>query len=134
MALLSGPIHTGWTPFTDRHPGTVLEGNWQSCRDDGDYGERIYDAYDPISHRGLYELHLGPYHDFALFRGVDMNTHRSHDSAGNLLHPYTVDVAAGQGKQTWHALGMTITVTLAGGSYDDCESWWVVVSGNAGDL
>lgn len=127
MLALAGPLKTGFTSFRS-DPSVLLEGNWQSCRDEdgGEYGERIFDAYDPLTHKPLFELHLGPYHDFALFRGV-IDEHRDHDRSDNLLKPHTVDVAAGQGKQTWHVLGYTIIVTLAGGSYDDCESWFISV-------
>src|SRR5262245_64286404 len=47
----------------------TLDGNWQSCREHGgEYSERVYDGKWP----GLppFELHMGPYHDFALFRGI----------------------------------------------------------------
>ena len=54
-------------PFTD-HRTALLEGNWQSCRDgSGEYAERVYDG----KWSGLppFELHLGPNHEFALYRG-----------------------------------------------------------------
>ena len=57
-----------FTSFSDRS-NAMLEGNWQSCRgSDGQYSERVYDAKWP----GVepFELHLGPYHEFALFRGI----------------------------------------------------------------
>ncbi|MGH9141563.1 MAG: hypothetical protein ACRD2I_10545, partial [Vicinamibacterales bacterium] len=64
-------------PFTD-HRTALLEGNWQSCRDDdGSYAERVYDG----RWAGLapFELHMGPYHDFALYRGIQ-DAHRDHQS------------------------------------------------------
>src|SRR5438132_11417110 len=64
-------------PFTDRSRA-MLEGNWQSCREaDGQYAERVYDGRWP----GMepFELHMGPYHEFALFRGVQ-DEHRMHNS------------------------------------------------------
>ncbi len=61
----------------------LLEGNWQSCRElDGKYSERIYD--NTLPGIGPFELHLGPYHEFALFRGVQ-DAHRDHSSPDNLL-------------------------------------------------
>ena len=64
-------------PFTDRSRA-MLEGNWQSCREaDGQYAERVYDGRWP----GMepFELHMGPYHEFALFRGIQ-DDHRDHTS------------------------------------------------------
>jgi hypothetical protein len=110
-----------FTSFNDR-TRSMLEGNWQSCReDDGKYSERIYDSKLPGF--GPFELHMGPYHEFALFRGVQ-DEHRDHASAENLLRPYTVEVS-GTGKQKWDAAGLHLEVALAGGSREDCESWWV---------
>jgi hypothetical protein len=64
-----------FTPFSD-HSRAILEGNWQSCREtDGQYAERIYDTRLPGI--GPIELHMGPYHEFALFRGIQ-DAHRDH--------------------------------------------------------
>lgn len=111
-----------FTPFSDRSRG-MLEGNWQSCREaDGQYGERVYDGRWP----GVqpFELHMGPYHEFALFRGVQ-DDHRDHAGADNLLKPHTVEITANRGKHTWDIAGLHFEVTLAGGSREECESWFV---------
>jgi hypothetical protein len=125
-ALLATPAAAQFTPFTDRtRADIVLEGNWQSCREnDGQFGERIYDGRGP----GLrpFEFHLGPYHDFALFAGIQ-DEHRSHDATANLLRPYQIDLVAGRAHQRWRVLGLEIEVMLAGGSREECESWWVLV-------
>jgi len=111
-----------FTPFSD-HTGALLEGNWQSCREaDGQYSERIYDSKLPGF--GPFELHMGPYHEFALFRGVQ-DEHREHSSTDNLLKPYTVDVVANVGRQKWDIAGLHLEVALAGGSREECESWFV---------
>jgi hypothetical protein len=103
----------------------VLEGNWQSCREiDGKYSERVYDNNLPLI--GPFELHLGPYHEFALFRGIQ-DDHRDHDSAANLLKPYTVEVQANRARQTWDAGGLRLEVALAGGGREDCESWFLTL-------
>lgn len=114
-----------FTSSTDRSRA-ILEGNWQSCRDseDDEYAERVYDGNAPGI--GRFELHLGPYHDFALFRGVQ-DAHRDHDGDDNLLKPHIVPVVSGRGSQKWVAAGLVFEVTLAGGSRDECESWWIVL-------
>jgi hypothetical protein len=111
-------------PFTDRSQA-LLEGNWQSCREaDGQYAERVYDGRWP----GMepFELHMGPYHEFALFRGVQ-DEHRDHDSTQNLLKPFTVELTANTAKHSWDVNGLHLEVVLAGGSREDCESWWVTL-------
>jgi hypothetical protein len=110
-------------PFTDRKATALLEGNWQSCREaDGTYAERVYDG----RWVGLapFELHMGPYHEFALYRGIQ-DEHRAHESSENLLKPHTVDVRANAARQSWDVGGLHIDVTLAGGSREDCESWYI---------
>jgi hypothetical protein len=103
----------------------MLEGNWQSCREaDGQYGERVYDG----KWAGLapFELHMGPYHEFALFRGIQ-DDHREHASADNLLKPYNIEISGNRARQTWDVAGMHLEVALAGGSREDCESWFVLL-------
>lgn len=125
VALCLGGAVAGYSQFTsfsDRSRA-VLEGNWQSCREgDGQYSERVYDARVPGF--GQFEFHMGPYHEFALFRGIQ-DEHRDHNSPENLLHPFTVDVLNGFGKQKWEAAGLRIQAVLAGGSREECESWFV---------
>jgi len=111
--------------FSDRSHA-LLEGNWQSCREsDGEYGERVYDGKWP----GLepFELHMGPYHEFALFRGVQ-DDHRGHASADNLLNPFSVEIRGNAARQSWDVGGLHLEVTLAGGSREDCESWYVTLT------
>jgi hypothetical protein len=111
-----------FTPFNDRSRAT-LEGNWQSCRErDGQYAERVYDGKWP----GLppFELHLGPYHDFALFHGIQ-DAHRDHSSPENLLTPHTVELRGNRAAQTWDVAGLHLEVVLSGGSREECESWYI---------
>jgi hypothetical protein len=103
----------------------ALEGNWQSCREsDGTYSERVYDGKWP----GVppFELHMGPSHDFALFRGIQSD-HRDHGSVDNLLQPHTVEMDGGRASRTWDVAGLRLNVTLAGGSREDCDSWYVTL-------
>ena len=121
---VAGAAFSQFTSFNDRSR-SILEGNWQSCReDDGQYSERIYDGKLPGV--GPFELHMGPYHEFALFRGV-REAHRDHGSSDNLLRPYVVPVSGAFGSQKWEAAGLRLEVALAGGSRDDCESWFVTL-------
>jgi hypothetical protein len=112
-------------PFSDRK-STLLEGNWQSCREaDGTYAERVYDG----RWSGLppFELHMGPYHEFALYRGIQ-DEHRDHQSGENLLKPHTVEIRANAARQTWDVEGLHLEVALSGGSREDCESWYLVLT------
>ena len=125
--VLLGSAAVGSTQFTSStdRSRAMLEGNWQSCREsDGQYSERVYDGKLPGF--GPFELHMGPFHEFALFHGVQ-DDHRDHNSSDNLLRPHTVEVTGGSGRQKWDAAGMHLEVTLAGGSREDCESWWIIL-------
>jgi hypothetical protein len=113
-------------PFSN-DPRKILEGNWQSCREsDGSYAERVYDHV--VNGVGEFEVHMGPRREFAIFKGVQ-DAHRDHDSPENLLKPYRVAMDAGRAKQRWEipSLNLVFTVTLAGGSRTDCESWFIVL-------
>jgi hypothetical protein len=116
--------HAQFRPFTD-HSRALLEGNWQSCREsDGQYGERVYDG----RWAGLapFELHMGPYHEFALYRGIQ-DEHRAHNSSENLLQPYNIPLRANAARHSWDVDGLHLEVVLAGGSREDCESWYVTL-------
>lgn len=113
-------------PFSS-DPRHILEGNWQSCRDrDGQYAERVYDHL--VNGVPMFEVHLGPRREFAIFKGVQ-DEHRDHDSPDNLLKPFRVAMDAGRAKQRWEipSLNLAFTATLAGGSRTDCESWFVLL-------
>ena len=105
----------------------ILEGNWQSCQDQtGQYAERVYDHV--VSGVGQFEVHLGPRREFAIFAGVQ-DQHREHSSSQNLLKPYQVALEGGRAVRHWDvpSLKVSLTVTLGGGSYSNCESWYVVL-------
>ena len=117
-------VNAQFTSFSD-HKRSLLEGNWQSCREgDGQYSERVYDG--KWSGIAPFELHMGPFHDFALFRGIQ-DDHRSHDASDNLLQPHTIELKGGSAKQSWDVAGLHFEATLAGGSSDQCESWYVTL-------
>jgi hypothetical protein len=114
--------------FSDR-TNAILEGNWQSCREsDGIYSERVYDAKLPGG--GEFELHMGPFREFALFRGIQAE-HREHHSTDNLLRPYDVEVVSNRARQVWDVAGLRLEVRLGGGSAGDCESWFVTLARSA---
>jgi hypothetical protein len=115
-----------WISYSS-NPRNILEGSWQSCLDQsGRYTERVYDHV--VNGVGLFEVHLGPRREFAIFRGVQ-DQHREHESPENLLKPFRVLMEGGRARQHWDvpSLKVSLTVTLAGGSFSDCESWYVVL-------
>ena len=120
------PVAAQFTPFS-HSSRAVLEGNWQSCREaDGRYAERVYDHM--VNGVGRFEVHMGPRREFAIFRGVQ-EQHREHDSPDNLLKPFRVEMEGSRAKQRWTvpSLNLALTVTLAGGSRMECESWYLVL-------
>jgi len=126
-ACCFGAAALGFAQFTslsDRSR-SLLEGNWQSCREtDGHYAERVYDGKWPGM--GPFELHMGPYHEFALFRGIQ-EAHRDHNSSENLLKPFNIELRGRAARQTWDTAGLRLEVTLSGGSREECESWYVTL-------
>jgi len=115
-----------WISYSS-NPRNILEGNWQSCLDQsGRYTERVYDHV--VNGVGLFEVHLGPRREFGIFPGVQ-DQHREHDSPDNLLKPFRVLMEGGRARQRWDvpSLKVSLTVTLAGGSFSDCESWYVIL-------
>ena len=115
-----------WISYSS-NPRNILEGSWQSCLDQsGRYTERVYDHV--VNGVGLFEVHLGPRREFAIFRGVQ-DQHREHESPENLLKPFRVPMEGGRARQHWDvpSLKVSLTVTLAGGSFSDCESWYVLL-------
>ena len=126
LLLAARPAASQFTSFS-RNAHAILEGNWQSCRDfDGRYSERVYDHV--VNGVGQFEVHLGPKREFAIFKGVQ-DEHRDHQSADNLLQPHIVPFEADRAKQRWDvpSLSVTFTVTLAGGSRTDCDSWFILL-------
>lgn len=121
---IAGPTRAQFTPLTD-HRTAMLEGHWQSCREEGGgYSERVYDG--KWTGIGPFELHMGPYHEFALFRGIQ-DGHRDHTAAENLLRPFNLELVGNSAHQSWDVAGLHLEVTLAGGSGEQCESWYVTL-------
>jgi hypothetical protein len=121
-------VQAQFTSYSDRSRA-MLEGNWQSCREtDGQYGERVYEGKWPGM--GPFELHMGPYHEFALYRGIQSD-HRDHASPENLLKPHSVEIRANAARQSWDVDGLHLEVALSGGSREDCESWYITLKRSA---
>jgi hypothetical protein len=110
MACCLGLAALGRAQFTslsDRSR-SMLEGNWQSCREaDGQYGERVYDGRWP----GMspFELHMGPHHEFAFFRGIQ-DGHRDHNSHENLLRPFNIEPRGQSARHSWDVAGLRLQV------------------------
>jgi hypothetical protein len=119
-ALILVPVVLAAAQFTPFHhdPKFLLEGNWQSCRDErGQYDEKVYDQ--PLL--GI-EVHLGPGDEFAIFKGIQ-DEHRDHRSEANLLKPYRVRTT----RQRWELPTVTFEVAQAGGSRFECRSYWITL-------
>jgi hypothetical protein len=130
VVLLIGLAGSASAQFTSysKNPKNILEGNWQSCREaDGTYGERVYDHV--VNGVSKFEVHMGPKREFAIFQGVQ-DEHRDHSSPANLLKPYRLDVDGNLASHEWKipSLNLVFTVTLAGGSRSDCESWYILLA------
>ncbi len=126
-AVSAASVRAAQFTTLSRDTHNILEGNWQSCREaDGQYSERVYDHV--VNGAGKFEVHMGPRREFAVFNGVQ-DAHRDHDSPENLLKPYRVALEAGRARQRWDipTLNLRFTVTLAGGSRTDCESWYILL-------
>jgi hypothetical protein len=110
------------------NPRNILEGNWQSCQEPstGRYAERIYDHI--VNGVPQFEVHLGPRREFAIFMGVQ-DAHRDHELPENLLKPFRVEMDGTLAKHRWEipSLKLAFTVTMAGGSRTDCESWFILL-------
>ena len=127
LLLVARSAAPQFTPFS-HDPRNILEGNWQSCREaDGRYSERVYDHV--VNGVGRFEVHMGPGREFAIFSGVQ-DEHRGHESRDNLLKPFRVAMEGAFASQKWEvpSLNLAFTVTLAGGSRTECESWFITLA------
>ena len=127
VVAIAAPAGAQFTLYS-KSPKNILEGNWQSCRQaDGSYAERVYDH--KVNDVPKFEVHMGPKREFAIFEGVQ-DEHREHEAPGNLLTPYRLDVEGNLASHEWKipSLNLVFTVTLAGGSRSDCESWYVLLA------
>jgi len=126
MLLCAAPANAQLFRSFSGDPRNILEGNWQSCREeDGTYSERVYDHR--VNGVPKFEVHMGPNREFAIFAGVQ-DEHRDHSSPENLLKPYRLDGNLASHEWKIPSLNLVFSVTLAGGSRNDCESWYILLA------
>ena len=111
-----------WTSYPK--PGTLLSGNWQSCWEDGEWGERIFE-YRRLG-KLIAEFHMGPRNEFALYKQPQPDDH-SHDSSDNLLKDHPYDNNRSNFSYFSPQLGLRLTISKGGGSRDECESYFVTL-------
>jgi hypothetical protein len=119
-----------WASTPSPDPRVQLAGSWQSCQqEDGSYGERIFDYC--VLGRCQWALHMGPRDEFALYRAPGPDGEHTHDGEDNLLAPsyHVNDVRTWRGKRNWSvpSLHLWVSVVAAGGSYETCDSFYVLV-------
>ena len=118
-----------WTSFKDpADTKAILDGHFQSCTipEDG-YGEIAYDHY--VNGKQLWSFHLGPFDDWALFKGTEPDGD-DHDSPLNLLaahHALSLPTINGARQWSVPSLKLWISVVQGGGSRDQCMGWYVRV-------
>ncbi len=102
----------------------VLNGNWQSCREDDGFAERIY----PYLVNGAFkwEFHFGPYHEFGLYVAEQPDEHDHRDELNLLAPNYTAETGRNMERDV-PSLKLHVSVHAGGGSRDDCESYYVTV-------
>lgn len=103
----------------------ILSGNWQSCRDgEGHYAERVFDY--AINGELQWSFHMGP-HQFALYRAGEELVPDDHDAGSNLLSGGALVESGDNGSRTWlvRPLHLRVHVVQAGGSREECQSWFV---------
>jgi hypothetical protein len=52
---------------------------------------------------------------------------RVYDGKWPGMGPFNVELVGRRARQTWETAGLRLDVSLAGGSREDCESWYVTV-------
>lgn len=111
-----------WVTIPDNT--SILQGNWQSCQlteaEGGGHGERVYDYHKNGELK--WSFHMGPLDDFSLFAAGTELDPDFHDTPLNLLAQQP-----SLKKRRWsiRSLKLRIEVTQAGGSRDDCQSYFV---------
>ena len=116
-----------WEPV---RPPVLHQGSWQSC----DNAERVL-QHSVLGHV-VWELHLGPGNEFALFNHEVPDEEDEHSSKENLLAPdmWVTSDGTWRGKRNWNipSLRLWVSITAAGGSREECQSFYVRVESTQG--
>lgn len=129
--LLLALLAQGFVADGERRPNLLLKGAYASCpmpESDGEYTELAFQHTDGRG-RVIWELHLGPRDELALFLGEPLE-HIAHDDPRNQLLPayHYNDVETLKGGRNWSALGMHLNVVRVPGSQDDCYAFFIQVT------
>lgn len=127
VALLVALLQ-GFTVDGERRPNLLLKGAWASCpmSDRDDYTEIAFQHTE--RGRVIWELHMGPRDEFALFAGEPLE-HIAHNDPRNQLTAYHYnDVETLKGGRNWSTLGMHFNVVRVPDASEDCYSFFVTVT------
>lgn len=113
----------------DREPDTLMAGAWVSCpEDDGEYAERA--QVFSFKGRPLFEFHLGPRDEFAIFPG-EIDGHTDHADPRNILGPayHYDDLKTVAGGRTWSSaqLGVRLNVIAMPPTRPECYAYQVLL-------
>lgn len=107
-------------------PPVLHQGTWQSC--DGEERTLEHWGFKGRRYVELWELHMGPQDEFALYdRWVDGD--HAHDTPDNLLGEYyhINALPTMRGARQWSvpSLRLWLSIVRAGGSREECESYYI---------
>lgn len=127
LALLFAAV-TAFTPIPS--PDALLSGHFLSCPEGETYGERAfqYQQHGTV----LFELHMGPRDEFALFKG-EFDGDADHAGRLNLLTPaFHYDDVQSRTGRNWSAYGLHVNVVRVPVSDEDCYGFLVRVVADKG--
>lgn len=132
LLFFACPAHAQEAHWERVQAPILHQGTWQSCG----HAERV------LEHRALgklvWSLHLGPDDEFALYAsGAEPEDgDHSHATHANLLAPaYKVgSIATWRGKRSWSVarLRLWVDIVRAGGSRDECQSFFIRIEDTRG--
>lgn len=113
----------------DREPNVPMAGAWVSCpEDNGEYAERA--QVFSFKGRALFELHLGPRDEAAIFPG-EIDGHVAHDDPRNILGPayHYDDIETVFGGRTWSSalLGVKFNMIALPPTRPECYAYQVLL-------
>jgi hypothetical protein len=100
-------------------------GTWQSCS--GEERSLEHWGFKGRHYVPLWELHMGPGDEFALYEGIGPSGEHEHATADNLLMPayHVSDLNTLRGARQWSVprLHVWLSIVRAGGSREECQSF-----------